>query len=151
MLALAFMFSLNVKLSLATLAPYAILFVAIRFLTRTLMERSLKVQEGLGTIGAKVQESLSGIHVIKAYTLEEREAEHFRALNDDYNELGLALARVRGTLMPMIRGTVAMSNHDSTHLWRFVDSSASGFDRRPGGLHGVSRRNSHGQPYRSDG
>jgi ATP-binding cassette, subfamily B, multidrug efflux pump len=109
-LALAFMFSLNVKLSMATLAPYAILFVAIRFLTRTLMERNLKVQEGLGTIGAKVQESLSGIHVIKAYTLEQRESDHFRALNDDYNELGLALARVRGTLMPLIRGTVAVSN-----------------------------------------
>src|SRR5215469_18026625 len=59
LLALVFMFSLNVKLSVATLAPYAILFVVIRFLTRTLMERNLKVQEGLGTIGAKVQESLS--------------------------------------------------------------------------------------------
>jgi ATP-binding cassette, subfamily B, multidrug efflux pump len=110
LLALGFMFSLNVKLSLATLAPYAILFVAIRFLTRTLMERNLKVQEGLGTIGAKVQESLSGIHVVKAYTLEQREAGRFRALNDDYNELGLALARVRGMLMPLIRGTVAVSN-----------------------------------------
>ena len=39
------------------------------------MERSLKVQEELGNIGAKVQESLSGIHVVKAYTLEEHEAE----------------------------------------------------------------------------
>jgi ATP-binding cassette, subfamily B, multidrug efflux pump len=109
-LALAFMFSLNPRLTLATLAPYALLFVAIRFLTRTLMERNLKVQVGLGTIGAKVQESLSGIHVVKAYTLEQREAERFRALNDEYNELGLALARVRGMLMPLIRGTVAVSN-----------------------------------------
>jgi ATP-binding cassette, subfamily B, multidrug efflux pump len=109
-LALAFMFSLSPKLGLATLAPYAILFVAIRFLTRSLMERNLKMQVGLGTIGAKVQESLSGIHVVKAYTLEQRESERFRALNDDYNELGLALARIRGLLMPLIRGTVAVSN-----------------------------------------
>ena len=42
------------------------------------MERSLKVQEELGTIGAKVQESLAGIHVVKAYTLEEHEAGAFR-------------------------------------------------------------------------
>src|SRR6185437_4040600 len=74
-----------------------------------LMDRSLKVQEGLGTIGAKVQESLSGIHVVKAYTLEEREAEHFRDLNDHYNRQGLALARVRGAMMPLIRATVAAS------------------------------------------
>ncbi len=107
--ALAFMFSLSVRLTLATITPYILLFVAIRFLTRTLMERSLKVQQGLGVLGSKVQESLSGIHVVKAYTLEEREADRFRALNDSYNEQGLALARVRGAMTPLIRATIASS------------------------------------------
>ena len=64
---------------------------------------------GAGAIGAKVQESLSGIHVVKAYTLHEREAEEFRRRNDSYNEEGLALARLRGALMPLIRGTYATS------------------------------------------
>src|SRR5579883_3430799 len=76
---LAFMFSLSPRLTLATITPYFGLFVVIRFLTRSLMERSLKVQQELGVLGAKVQESLSGIHVVKAYTLEEREAERFGA------------------------------------------------------------------------
>jgi ATP-binding cassette subfamily B protein len=107
--ALVFMFSLSPRLALATIAPYLVLFVAIRFLTRSLMERSLKVQRGLGVLGAKVQESLSGIHVVKAYTLEDREAERFRSLNDDYNEQGLALARVRGAMTPLIRATIAGS------------------------------------------
>jgi ATP-binding cassette, subfamily B, multidrug efflux pump len=106
---LAFMFSLSVRLTLATITPYIVLFVVIRLLTRSLMERSLKVQQGLGMLGAKVQESLSGIHVIKAYTLEEREGERFRSLNDSYNEQGLALARVRGAMTPLIRATVAGS------------------------------------------
>ncbi len=73
------------------------------------MERSLKVQQELGNIGAKVQESLAGIHVVKAYTLEEHEAERFRALNDRYNEQGLALARTRGALFPMIRAVASGS------------------------------------------
>ncbi len=106
---LAFMFSLSPRLTLATITPYFGLFVVIRFLTRSLMERSLKVQQELGVLGAKVQESLSGIHVVKAYTLEEREAERFRSLNDRYNEQGLALARVRGAMTPLIRATVAGS------------------------------------------
>ena len=100
--ALIFMLSLNVRLTLASLAPFVILFVCIRRLTRSLMERSLRVQEGLGALGAKVQESLSGIHVVKAYTLEEHDAARFRSLNDQYNEQGIALARVRGALLPMI-------------------------------------------------
>jgi ATP-binding cassette subfamily B protein len=107
--ALAFMFSLSMRLTVATIAPYLVLFIVIRFLTRSLMERSLKVQQGLGVLGAKVQESLSGIHVVKAYTLEDREAERFRSLNDTYNEQGLALARVRGAMTPLIRATIASS------------------------------------------
>ena len=107
--ALIFMLSLSARLTLATIVPYLLLFVTIRFLTRAMMERSFRVQEGLGNLGAKVQESLSGIHLVKAYTLEDREAERFRGLNDGYNAENLALARVRGALMPLIRAAVASS------------------------------------------
>src|SRR2546428_8825994 len=103
------MFSLSVRLTLATITPYFVLFVVIRFLTSSLMERSLKVQQGLGVLGSKVQESLSGIHIVKAYTLEEREAERFRSLNDTYNEQALALASVRGAITPLIRAAIAGS------------------------------------------
>src|SRR5579875_1323482 len=107
--ALAFMLALSPRLTFAAMTPYGALFFEMRWLTRTLMARSLGVQEGLAAIGAKVQESLSGIHVVKAYSLESHEAGRFRAVNDAYNEQGLALARVRGAMMPMIKGTVGAS------------------------------------------
>src|SRR4029077_5685971 len=107
-LALIFMTSLNGRLTFFSLVPYVVLFVGIRFiLMRAMMARSLKVQEGLAAIGSKVQESLAGIQVVKAYTLEEHEAGLFRKINDAYNESGLALARTRGAMMPMIRGASA--------------------------------------------
>src|SRR5208283_3159332 len=106
-LALGFMSSLNPRLTLFAIIPYLVLFVAIRWLMRKMMMRSLKVQEGLAAIGSKVQESLAGIPVVKAYTLEEHEAGLFRKINDAYNEQGLALARTRGAMMPMIRGAAA--------------------------------------------
>ncbi len=105
--ALAIMLSINARLTLASLVPYAVLLATIKVLTRSLLETSLQVQQGLGTIEAKVQESLSGIHVVKAYTLEEHEHQAFRAINDSYNEQGLALARLRGALMPIIRAASA--------------------------------------------
>jgi ATP-binding cassette subfamily B protein len=108
-LALAIMSSMNPALTAASVSPYLFLFIAMRIISRRLMERSLKVQEGLGNIGAKVQESLAGIHVVKAYTLEEHDAARFRVLNDDYNRQGLALARVRGAMMPMIRAAATAS------------------------------------------
>ena len=108
-LALVFMSSLNPRLTFVAIIPYLILFVGIRYLMRAMMMRSLKVQEGLASIGAKVQESLAGIHVVKAYTLEDHESGLFRKINDSYNEQGLALARTRGAMMPMIRGAAATS------------------------------------------
>jgi ATP-binding cassette subfamily B multidrug efflux pump len=107
--ALIFMAYLNRQLTVAAIIPAILLLFGVRRLTRALMERSLKVQQELGNIGAKVQESLAGIHVVKAYTLEEHEARRFRALNDRYNEQGLALARTRGGLFPMIRAAAATS------------------------------------------
>jgi ATP-binding cassette subfamily B protein len=107
--AIFFMTLLNVRLTIAAIIPAFVLLIGVRRLTRSLMERSLKVQEGLGAIGAKVQESLSGIHVVKAYTLESHESDRFRALNNNYNEQGLALARSRGALFPMIRLAGAIS------------------------------------------
>src|SRR5271154_3646269 len=108
-LALVFMTSLNGRLTLLAIIPYIVLFVAIRWLMRTMMMRSLRVQEGLAAIGSKVQESLAGIPGVKAYTLEEHEAGLFRKINDSYNEQGLALARTRGAMLPMIRCAAACS------------------------------------------
>src|ERR1700689_494919 len=102
-LALVFMSSLNPRLTLLAIIPYIVLFVAIRWLMRKMMMHSLRVQEGLASIGSKVQESLAGIAVVKAYTLEEHDPGLFRKINDSYNEQGLALARTRGAMMPMIR------------------------------------------------
>src|SRR5260370_11365336 len=106
-LALVFMTSLNARLRVVAIVPYLVLSIAIRWLMRAMMMRSLRVQEGLAAIGSKVQESLAGIHVVKAYTLEDHEAGLFRKINDTYNEQGLALARTRGAMMPMIRGASA--------------------------------------------
>ena len=93
--ALIFMRGVSVRLTIASLLPYCLLIFGIKRLSRALMQRNLKVQEGLGAIESKVQESLAGVHVVKAYALEEHEAGLFRVANHDYNKLGLALALVR--------------------------------------------------------
>src|SRR5271155_4656079 len=72
-LALVFMSSLNPRLTLLAIIPYIVLFVAIRWLMRTMMMRSLRVQEGLAAIGSKGEERLAGIPVGKGYTLEAHE------------------------------------------------------------------------------
>src|SRR6266550_2065418 len=103
---LAFMLSYNVRLTLASLAIYPAALLVVKRTSRVLMERSLRVQEGLGELSNRVQENLSGMHVVKAYASEEHEVETFARLNARFQELSLRLARVRGFIIPVM-GTVA--------------------------------------------
>jgi ATP-binding cassette subfamily B multidrug efflux pump len=107
--ALGIMLSLNARLTLAAVLPFAILLLAVCSLARALMERSLEVQRGLGQISATVQESLHAIHVVKAYVLEEHQVRAFSLFNESYNRSGLALARLRGAIAPLMRVAVSGS------------------------------------------
>ena len=64
---LAIMLSIDARLTLAALAVYPAALLVVKRTSRLLMERTLRVQEGLGELSSLVQENLSGIHVVKAY------------------------------------------------------------------------------------
>ena len=55
--------------------------------SRLLMERTLRVQEGLGELSSRVQENLSGIHVVKAYASEEVETALRRCISSGHTRL----------------------------------------------------------------
>ncbi len=98
------MVSIDWRLTIASLLTYPLALAFVKRSSRELMERTLKVQEGLAAMSSRVQESLSGIHVLQAYARESAEIETFRAMNHDFSEQNMGLARVRGTIMPVMRG-----------------------------------------------
>ena len=72
------------------------------------MERTLKVQEGLSAMSSRVQENLSGIHVVQAYVREQAEIDVFSRLNVEFSRQNMALARVRGLIMPIMRACIEL-------------------------------------------
>jgi len=99
---LAIMLSLDARLTLAALAVYPLAFLAVKRVSALLMERTLRVQEGLAELSTRVQETLSGMHVVKAYAAEERETRAFAALNERFQAQSLRLARMRGFIVPVM-------------------------------------------------
>jgi ATP-binding cassette, subfamily B, multidrug efflux pump len=99
---LTIMFSLDVSLTLASLTVYPLALLFVKRSSRLLMERTLRVQEGLGELSARAQQNLSGIHVVKAYAAEAHELSAFAALNTRFQEANLRLARVRGFIGPVM-------------------------------------------------
>ena len=94
------------SLTLWAMAPYPLLvMLATRFNARVHV-RSQAVQEQLSVMAAKVQENLSGMSVVRAYTLEPREMAAFGRLNAEYLDRSLALGRVQAQFAPLM-GLVA--------------------------------------------
>lgn len=97
---LTLMMSVSPKLTLYSLAPYPIIFFTVRLFTKAVYTRTQAAQAQLSAISARAQENLSGAMVVRAFAIQDRENQAFRALSDEYVERNLALARVRGALMP---------------------------------------------------
>jgi len=74
--------------------------VATRFNT-TLHARTEAAQEQLGVLSSVVQERLSGMAVVRAYTMEASARAEFERANAEYLKLGLAVARAEAKFSPL--------------------------------------------------
>ena len=99
---LAFMAQLSVPLTLYSLIPLGLIALTARVLSREIHDRSEKVQEQFGELTTRVQETLSGIRVVQAYTQEQPQARAFERLNHNNIDANMALTRVVGLFMPLL-------------------------------------------------
>jgi ATP-binding cassette, subfamily B, multidrug efflux pump len=99
--AIAAMVAVDPWLTLWALAPSPVLVVLARWANVTIHERSQAVQDQLGVLSARVQEHLSGVSVVRAYTLESRATAEFDAANREYLGRSLALARTLAHFVPI--------------------------------------------------
>lgn len=102
-LALTIMLRIDVGLTLVALLPYPVLALLIRFLGKRLHARYERIQEAFSTLNTKVQENLSGVRVVKAYTLEASEIEHFQALNQEFVNRNHQQIRLMTFFFPIFR------------------------------------------------
>jgi ATP-binding cassette, subfamily B, multidrug efflux pump len=96
------MLRIDTWLTVAALAPYPLLVgVTRRYNTRAHTE-ALAVQEQLARLADKTQENLSGMAVVRAYTLAPREIDEFRRLNEEYLARILRQTRTHGLFSPLL-------------------------------------------------
>ncbi len=114
--AIAFMAYINLKLTLISLWPMPLGALMTQRLTLQLHQRFERVQATFSQIMEKVRESLVGIMVVKAYTLQDREEKNLARYSLEYQEQNIRLARVTGNLFPL---SILMTNLSlAVVLWR---------------------------------
>ncbi len=103
------MFSINVKLTLYSLLPLPFLSLSIYFVNTLIQKRSEEIQENLSALSTYVQESFSGIRVIKSFAREEDNANNFAGLSNSYKNKSLRLTRVNSLFFPLILALIGLS------------------------------------------
>jgi ATP-binding cassette subfamily B protein len=99
--AIGVMFYLNPLLALLVVLPYPAFILIARTLGRSIHHWSLLVQQGLADLSNRLQESISGIAVVKAYAMEGVMERRFEATNASLYERQLRLA-VASAAMPSV-------------------------------------------------
>ena len=101
--ALAIMLQFSAKLTLASLASLPLLLLVMRLYSKSLYARQRENQDALGALGGQVQSSISGVRVVRAFSLEAAELASFDKSNEVYLDKGLILAKLRGSMWPVMQ------------------------------------------------
>lgn len=89
-------------LTLCAMAPFPILVGLARRFNTAVNARTEAMQEQLGVLSSRVQETLAGIAVVRAYTLERRATAAFAAENGALLDKSVALAAIQARFTPLM-------------------------------------------------
>ncbi|WP_449540110.1 ABC transporter transmembrane domain-containing protein [Ferdinandcohnia sp. Marseille-Q9671] len=102
-------FTINWKLTLICLIPMPLMALSTNYYGTLLHKRFHKAQEAFSSLNDKVQESVSGIKVIKTFGQEEEDIASFRKQSDDVVKKNLSVAKVDALFDPTISLIVGIS------------------------------------------
>lgn len=99
---LGLLFYFDWQLALISLAVLPFLVKLTSKLSKQLRKVSRKVRKEMAILTSVLQESLSGIRIIKAFTMENREKERFKKRNRDYFTAEIKSRRIAALIGPLI-------------------------------------------------
>ena len=106
--ALFFMGRINLRLTLLALVTMPLVALATKLFGQRIHNLFTQVQGRFSDISARVQESLAGVRVVRAYAQEEREEADFRRVNADYLEGNRVLIVWSVAFYPLLQALVGL-------------------------------------------
>ena len=100
--AIVMMLSIDMRLTLIALVPLPLVTLSVKFFGAAIHRRFELIQAQLSEISAIVQESLSGVRVIRAYGQERAELDRFAQANQEYLNRNRGLIMLQGLFSPSL-------------------------------------------------
>ncbi len=106
--ALSFVFALSLmiwispRLTLFAMMPMIFLPVIVLGFGRVIHRRFEQIQEQFSSLSTFVQESLTGVRIVRAYSQEREQAGQFDGYNEEYRSANMSLVRKAGAFHPLL-------------------------------------------------
>ena len=100
----------NVKLTLLALIPMVVICGGTIYYGKIIHARYMERQEAISDLTDYVQESFSGIRVIKAFVREQAQLKAFTKANEKTREKNLNLVRLQAVVMPLLEVFIGVSS-----------------------------------------
>lgn len=110
MVIIQMMYYVDVKLTLLAVIPMLFILFGELFYGRIIQKRYLARQEAVSQLTDFVQESFSGIRVIKAFVREKAQRYAFLKENQNNMDKNLAIAKLQAIVMPLLDVIIGLSS-----------------------------------------
>ena len=106
---LGYMFWVDPQLTLVALIPFPIMIIATYYFKESIRRSFFKVRNAVAHLNAFVQEHLTGMPVVQAFSAEEREFEKFKAINKEHRNANIKAIFAYSIFFPLVEIVLALS------------------------------------------
>jgi ATP-binding cassette, subfamily B, multidrug efflux pump len=106
---LAYMFSVDWQLTLIALIPFPVMILATYYFKESINVSFFKVRNAVASLNAFVQEHLTGMQVVQAFSSEEREFEKFKKINQQHRNANIKAIFAYSIFFPIVEIVLALS------------------------------------------
>jgi len=104
---LLFMFFTDWRLSLISLAPFPILIVATYYFKESVNKSFIKVRNAVAALNAFVQEHITGMGVVQAFAVEDKEFNKFNDINKQHRNANIKAIFAYSVFFPVVEIVLA--------------------------------------------
>lgn len=106
---LGYMFWADAKLTLVALIPFPIMIIATYYFKESINKSFFRVRNAVAALNAFVQEHLSGIGIVQAFSSEKREFEKFNTINREHRNANVKAIFAYSIFFPVVEIVLAVS------------------------------------------
>ncbi|WP_288097343.1 ABC transporter ATP-binding protein [Hydrotalea sp.] len=106
---LATMFWIDWRLTLIALIPFPVLIIATYYFKEAVNKSFIRVRNAVAALNAFVQEHITGMQVVQAFAVEDKEFEKFQNINREHRNANIKAIFAYSVFFPIVEIVLALS------------------------------------------